>query len=146
MLRANCEAKASVSLLGRVQGKHPGWKALTAWAKETLHSSLTLLSVKSNNLFEVTFDNAEGRLHALNQSDLKCDSATIFFSSWRPHFNSRAPQAFETLDYPVWVQIIDLCQLLREEIVLRTIGEHIGQVISIDSSDAYRAKLFGPCI
>ena len=65
-LRSQCDSKASVSLLGRIQGKHPGLKALTAWAQETLHPSLALLSLKSNNIFEVTFENPEGRIHALN--------------------------------------------------------------------------------
>ena len=41
---------------------------------------------------------------------------------------------------------MDLCQILREETFLRTIGGHIGQVIAVDNSDAYRAKLFGPRI
>ena len=54
--------------------------------------------------------------------------------------------AADQLDYPVWVQIVDLCQILREETFFRTIGEQIGQVITIDSSEAYRAKLFGPRI
>jgi hypothetical protein len=140
-LRATCEVKASTSLLGRIQGKHPGLKTLTTWARETLHESLTLLSLKSNNFFEVTFSKAEGRLHALKLSDLVCESAVIFFSSWRPHVNSRT---LGTLDYPVWVQIVNLCQMLREESFLRTIGEQLGQVIDIDNSDVYKAKLFGP--
>lgn len=145
-LRSTCAAKAEVSLLGRIHGKHPGLKALTAWARDTLHPSLTLLSLKTNNLFEVTFSHSEGRIHALTQADLVCDTAAIFFSSWRPHFDSKAPHAAESLDHPVWVQIVDLCQVLREESFLRLIGEQLGQVISIDSSDAYRAKLFGPRI
>lgn len=145
-LRTNCAAKAAVSLLGRVQGKHPGLKSLTTWAKETLHPSLTLLSLKANNLFEVTFDSEEGRIHALRQADLKCESTTIFFASWRPHFDARAPQAIAKLDCPVWVQVVDLCQILREETFLRTIGEQLGQVIAIDTSDAYKAKLLGPRI
>ena len=140
-LRANCEVKASTSLLGRIQGKHPGLKTLTSWARETLHKSLTLLSLKSNNFFEVTFSSTEGRLHALKQTDLVCDSAAIFFSSWRPHVNSRT---IDTLDYPVWVHIVNLCQMLREESFLRMIGEQLGQVIDIDNSDIYKAKLFGP--
>lgn len=41
---------------------------------------------------------------------------------------------------------MDLCQILREESFLRTIGGHIGQVIAVDNSEAYRAKLFGPRI
>lgn len=106
----------------------------------------TLLSLKSNNLFEVTFGHPEGRLHALKQSDLTCEAATIFFSSWRPHFHSRTPHARDNLDFPVWVQIVNLCQVLREDTFLRTIGEQIGQVIHIDNSDAYKAKLFGPRI
>jgi hypothetical protein len=140
-LRANCEVKASTSLLGRVQGKHPGLKALTVWARETLHPSLTLLSLKSNNFFEVTFANQEGRLHALKQTDLVCESAAIFFSSWRPHVHSGNT---DILDYPVWVQVVNLCQILREESFLRTIGEQLGQVIDIDNSDTYKAKLYGP--
>ena len=28
--------------------------------------------------------------------------------------------------------------------MLRTVGEHIGQVIAVDTSEAYRAKLFDP--
>ena len=36
--------------------------------------------------------------------------------------------------------------MLREESFLQLIGEQIGQVISIDNSEAYRAKLFGPRI
>lgn len=35
---------------------------------------------------------------------------------------------------------------MREESFLKLIGEQIGQVISIDSSEAYRSKLFGPRI
>lgn len=132
--------------MGRIQGKHLGLKNLKAWAKDTLHSSLTLFSLKANNIFEVTFEQEEGRLHALKLADLTCESATIFFSSWRPHFNPRTPKARDTLDYPVWVQIVNLCQILREEAFLRTIGEQLGQVISINNSDAYRAKLFGPRI
>lgn len=46
----------------------------------------------------------------------------------------------------MWVQFVDLCQVLREESFLHLIGEQRGQVISIDSSEAYRAKLFGPRI
>ena len=145
-LRSTCAAKAEVSLLGRIQGKHPGLKALTAWARDTLHSSLSFLSLKTNNLFEVTFTHPEGRIHALTQADLVCETAAIFFSSWRPHFDSKAPQAEESLDHPVWVQIVDLCQVLREETFLKLIGEQIGQVISIDNSEAYRSKLFGPRI
>jgi hypothetical protein len=57
-LRSTCAAKAEVFLLGRIQGKHPGLKALTAWARETLHPILALLSLKANNLFEVTFKSA----------------------------------------------------------------------------------------
>ena len=145
-LRSTCAAKAEVTLLGRIQGKHPGLKALTSWARATLHPSLSLLSLKTNNLFEVTFSHPEGRIHALTQTDLVCDAAPIFFSSWKPHFDSTAPQAEESLDHPVWVQIVDLCQVLREDFFLRIIGEQIGQVISIDNSEAYRAKLFGPRI
>jgi len=146
-LRSKCEARASVSPLGRIQGKHPGFKALTAWARETLHSTLLLLSVKSNNVFEITFEKPEGRLHALNLTDLVCESAAIYMSSWRPHFNPRNPQTSDPLDHPIWVQIVDLCQVLREEkSFLQTIGEQIGQVISIDNSDSYKAKLYGPRI
>ena len=138
--------KAKVSLLGRIQGKHPGLKALTAWARGTLHPSLTFLSLKANNLFELTFSDLEGRIHALTQMELTCDSANISFSSWRPHFDSKTPEAEDQLDFPVWVQIVDLCQILREDNFLRTVGDQIGQVIAIDNSDAYRAKLFGPRI
>lgn len=146
-LRSHCEAKASVSLLGRIHGKHPGLKALTAWARETLHPTLALLSLKSNNVFEITFDKPKGRTHALNLTDLVCESAAIYFSSWRPHFDPKNPRAADTLDHPIWVQIVDLCQVLREETsFLQTIGEQLGQVISIDTSDAYKAKLYGPRI
>ena len=143
-LRSSCVEKAKVSLLGRIQGKHPGLKALTAWARETLHPSLVFLSLKANNLFEVTFNTPEDRIHALTQAELTCETASITFSSWRPHFNPRAQQTHDQLDFPVWMQIVDLCQILRNESLLRTVGEHIGQVIAVDNSDAYRAKLFGP--
>ena len=146
ILRSTCARKAEVSLLGRIHGKHPGLKALTAWARVTLHPSLSLLSRKTNNLFEVTFAQPEGRLHALTQADLVCETAAIFFSSWRPHFDSQAPQAEDSLDHQVWVQIVFLCQVLKEDSFLKLIGEQIGQVISIDNSEAYRAKLFGPRI
>lgn len=145
-LRTTCAAKANVSLLGRIQGKHPGLKALIAWARDTLHPSFSFLSLKTNNLFEVTFTAPEGRIHALTQTDLMCDTTPISFSSWRPHFDPKAQQAEDQLDYPVWVQIVDLCQILREEPFLRTIGEQMGHVITIDNSEAYRAKLFGPRI
>ena len=145
-LRATCNERASSSLLGRIQGKHPGLKALTAWARVTLHSSLSLLSLKTNNLFEITFATPEGRIHALNQADLTCEGATILLSSWQPHFDPKNSLEEDRLDHPVWMQIVDLCQVLREEAFLHTIGEQIGQVISIDNSEAYRAKLFGPRI
>ena len=145
-LRASCTNKATVSLLGRIQGKHPGQKALTAWARDNLHSSLTLLSIKTNNMFEVTFGSPEGRIHALNQADLVCESASIFFSSWLPHFNPKRPQEVERLDHPVWVQFVDLCQMLRTDSFPQAMGEQLGQVISIDNSAAYKAKLFGPRI
>jgi hypothetical protein len=145
-LRSKCDTTASVSLLGRIHGKHPGFKALTAWARETLHSSLELLSIKANNIFEVTFEKPEGRIHALNQADLVCESATISFSSWLPYFDANTPQDTDKLDYPVWMQVANLCKVLRDETFLQTVGEQIGQVISIDSSEAYRAKLFGPRI
>ena len=143
-LRSSCVEKANVSLLGRIQGKHPGLKALTAWARETLHSSLAFLSLKANNLFEITFNSPEGRIHALTQAELVCNTALITFSSWRPHFNPRAQQANDQLDFPVWMQIVDLYQILRDEALLRTVGEHIRQVIAVDTSEVYRAKLFGP--
>lgn len=82
----------------------------------------------------------------MTQADLVCESVAIFFSSWRPHFDSKAPQAEESLDFPVWVQIVDLCQVLREEPFLKLIGEQIGQIISIDNSENYRSKFFGPRI
>ena len=145
-LRSSCEDKAAVTILGRIQGKHPGLKALTAWARENLHSTLVLLSVKANNTFEVTFGSPEGRLHVLHQSDLVCESAAIFLLSWRPHFNPKKQQEIAKLDYPVWVQIVDLCQMLRTDSYLRNIGNHLGKVISIDNSAAYKAKLFGPRI
>lgn len=133
-------------LLGRIQGKQPRLKALTAWARESLHPSLALLSLKANNIFEVTFEKPEGRIHALNQVDLTCESAAIFFSSWRPHFDARVPHDTYRLDHPVWMQVVNLCQVLRDNAFLQTIGEQIGQVISIDNSELYRAKLFGPRI
>ena len=145
-LRTTCAEKSNVSLLGRIQGKHPGLKALTAWARDNLHSSLVFLSLKANNLFEITFSSPEGRIHALTQTELTCDTSTISFSSWRPHFDAKTQQAKDQLDFPIWLQIVDLCQILREDTFLRTIGEHIGQVIAIDNSEAYRAKLFGPRI
>ena len=143
-LRSSCVEKASVSLLGRIQGKHPGLKALTAWARATLHPSLTLLSLKAHNLFEVTFSTPEGRIHALTQAELVCEQASIYFSNWKPHYDSRRSQGKDQLDFPIWMQIVDLCQILRDELILRTVGEHIGQVIAVDNSEAYRAKLFGP--
>jgi hypothetical protein len=97
-------------------------------------------------LFEVTFTWLEGRVHTLNQANLICASTSISFSSWRPHFDSRSPHTPERLDFPVWVQIVNLCQVLREDTFLITIGDQIDQVISINNSDAYRAKLFGPRI
>jgi hypothetical protein len=125
-LRKTCTNKANLTLIGRIQGKHPGLKALTAWARDTLHSSLVLLSLKPNNLFEVTFSLPEGRVHALTQTELVCASTPIFFSSWKPHFNPKNPQAQEQLDFPVWVQLVDLCQILREDdTFLRTVGEKI---------------------
>ena len=145
-LRTTCAEKASVSLLGRIQGKNPGLKALTAWARETLHPTMLLLSLKSTNLFEVTFSSTEGRTHALTQTDLTCEAANISFSSWRPHFDAKTQLENEQLDYPVWLQVVGLCQIMREEPFLRTIGDHIGQVIAIDNSELYRAKLFGPRI
>jgi hypothetical protein len=145
-LRSTSAAKAEVSLIGRIQGKHPGFKALTAWARNTLHSTLLLLSIKANNLFEVTFTSPEGRIHALTQTELTCETANITFSSWKPHYDSKTPQEADRLDFPIWVQIVDLCQVLRDETFLKMLGEQIGQVIAIDSSEAYRAKLFGPRI
>ena len=145
-LRATCAEKTNLSLIGRVQGKHPGLKSLTAWARETLHSSFALLSLKANNLFEVTFTLPEGRIHALTQTDLLCDSTPISFSSWRPHLDSIATHATDQLDHPIWMQIVDLCQILRDESFLRIIGEQVGQVVTVDTSEAYRAKLFGPRI
>jgi hypothetical protein len=82
----------------------------------------------------------------LKQNELMCKSVVISFSSWKPHFNAKAQQANEQLDYPIWLQVVDLCQILRDETLLRTIGKHIGQVIAIDNSEAYRTKLFGPRI
>ena len=67
-LRSSCTEKSNVALLGRIQGKHPGLKALTAWARDTLHPSLVFLSLKANNLFEITFKTPEGRIHALTQT------------------------------------------------------------------------------
>ena len=89
-LRTTCVEKSKVSLLGRIQGKHPGLKALTAWARDTLHPSLVFLSLKANNLFELTFNSTEGRIHALTQTELTCDAAAISFSSWRLHFDAKA--------------------------------------------------------
>jgi hypothetical protein len=145
-MRASCAEKASVSLLGRIQGKHPGLKALTAWARDTLHPTLSLLALKANNLFEVTFSSIEGRTHALTQADLTCETASISFSSWKPHFDAKTQQDQDQLDFPIWMQVVDLCHVMREETFLRNIGEHIGQVIAIDNSELYRAKLFGPRI
>ena len=145
-LRTTCAQKANVSLIGRIQGKHPGHKALAAWARETLHPSLDCLSLKTNNLFEVSFNAPEGRTHALTQTELICDTAYIIFSSWKPHLDNKTHQTTNQLDFPVWLQVVDLCQILREEKFLRKIGEHIGQVIAIDNSEAYRTKLYGPRI
>lgn len=64
-LQTTCAEKANVLLLGRIQGKHPELKALTAWAQEILHPTLALLSLKTNNLFEMTFTSPEGRIHTL---------------------------------------------------------------------------------
>lgn len=145
-MRASCAEKASVSLLGRIQGKHPGLKALTAWARDTLHPTLSLLALKTNNLFEVTFSSTEGRTHALTQSDLICEAASISFSSWKPHYDAKTQQEQDQLDFPIWMQVVDLCHVMRKESFLRNIGEHIGQVIAIDNLELYRAKLFGPRI
>ena len=87
-LHSTCAAKTYVSLVGKIQGKHPGLKALTTWARETLHLSLALLSLKANNMFEVTFTLLEDKIHTLTQTELTYKMATISFSSWCPHFNS----------------------------------------------------------
>ena len=145
-LRATCEAKAQVSLIGRLQGKHPGLKVLTAWARETLQPSFLMLTIKANNLFEITFTSPEGRIHALTQPDLNCESASITLSSWRPQFDAKKPKTEDTLDFPLWVQVADLCQVLRQEHILHIIGAQIGQVVAIDTSETYRTKLFGPRI
>ena len=42
--------------------------------------------------------------------------------------------------------MVDLCQVLRDEHLLHTIGTQIGKVVVVDNSEAYRAKLFGPQI
>lgn len=102
-LRTTCAEKANVSLLGRIQGKHPGIKALTAWARDNLHPSLNFISLKANNLFEISFSSPEGRIHALTQTELVCESANITFSSWRPHFDASARQGQAQLDYPIWL-------------------------------------------
>jgi hypothetical protein len=119
-LRSNCAVKAKVSLIGRVQGKHPELNALTAWARDTLHPFLSLLSLKNNKLFEVTFSLPERKIHALTQTT--CETATISFSSWKPHFDYRTQHVEDGLDYPIWVQIVDLCQVLRDDAFLRAIG------------------------
>ena len=145
-LKTACAETAKVTLLGRIQGKHPGLKALTAWARATLHPSLSSLYLKANNHFEVSFSTPEGRIHALTQTELLCDKATINFASWKPHIDANTPQAQDRLNFPIWLQISDLSQILRGEKFLREVGEHIGQVIAIDNSEAYRTKLFGPRI
>jgi hypothetical protein len=142
-LRTTCAEKAKVSLLGRIQGKHPGHKALTAWARDTLHPSLTLLATKPNKLFEISFSEPEGKIHALTQTDLICDTAVITFSSWKLHYTAHTQQQ---LDFPIWLQVVDLCHVLRDDTLLRTIGAHIGQVITVDNSEAYSTKLYGPRI
>lgn len=121
-LGTKCDTKASVTLLGRIQGRHPGLQTLTTWAQKTLHPSLKLLLLKANNVFEVTFAQQERAIHALNQVDLMCEAAAIFFSSWRPHFDASTSQGTTNLDHPVWMQVVNLCQVLREEEFLRTIG------------------------
>ena len=125
----------------RIQGKHPGFKALTAWARETLHPSLSMLSLKTNNLFEITFTSPEGRIHALTQTYLICETTTISFSSWRPHFDSKTPQTKDRLDFPIWVQVADLCHVLREDNFLHIIAAHIGHVVAMDTSEAYREMI-----
>lgn len=82
-----------LTILGRIQGKHPGLKALIARAWETLHPSLALLSFKAINLFEVTFNLSEGMIHVLTQADLTCETTTISFSNWWPHFDTKSPHA-----------------------------------------------------
>ena len=96
-LRSTCAAKAQFSLIGRLQGKHPGLKVLTAWARETLHPSLSLITLKANNLFEIIFTSPEGRIHALTQTDLNCDTTSITFSSWRPQFDAKQPKTVRTV-------------------------------------------------
>lgn len=145
-LRASCAEREKVTLLGHIQGKHPGTKALTAWARGILHPSLKLLSLKGKNRFEISFSKPEGRIHALTQTELLCGQATITFSSWKPHFDANRQHGNNQLDFPIWVQVVDLCQVLRDDQFLLNIGAHIGQVIAIDNSEAYRAKLFGPRI
>jgi hypothetical protein len=73
-------------------------KALTAWARETLHPSF--LSLKANNLFEVIFEIPEGKIHVWTQAELSCEMAFSFFSCWHPHFDSEAPHAMDRLDHP----------------------------------------------
>lgn len=92
-------------LLGRIQGKHPGHKTLAAWARENLHPSFNYISLKANKLFEVTFSSSEGRIHTLTQNELVCESVIISFSSWKSHFDANTHQP----DFPIWVQIVDLC-------------------------------------
>ena len=92
-LRTTCAAKANLSLLGGIQGKHPGLKTLTAWARDTLDHSLAFLSLEANNLFEVIFSHLEGRLHALTRTELTCEATPIFFSNLRPHIDSKTPLA-----------------------------------------------------
>ena len=113
--RTTCAEKANVSLLGRIQGKHPGLKALTTWARNNLHLSLNFLSLKTNNLFEITFSSLEGRIHALTQTELVGESANISFSSWRPHFDALAHQTQDQPDFPIWLHIVDLCQILKDD-------------------------------
>lgn len=145
-LEATFACKAELMVIGYINGKCPGPRKLNAWASTWLHGSFVSMSMRPNNFFEVLFSQELGRAQTLTNINYTCDNLVISFAPWSPFFDAETETEWpdEKLKIALWVQIVGLPLPLQTKPFLIEALAIVGEVLLVDESEAYRAKMSRP--
>lgn len=140
----NLTAVSDFIVIGHVKGRSPGVRRLTTWARINLHTSFKHLTIRANNYFEIQFTRKEGIQTTLLEKVYRMDNQNITFTSWSPYFDPEATKANEGNKDPIWAQIVGLPPFHRNQVFLRETFNSFSEILAVDDTESYRAKLSGP--
>lgn len=140
----NLTAVSDYIVMGHVRGRSPGVRRLTTWARLALHKSFKHLTIRANNYFEVQFTRQEGVQTTLRERVYRMDTQNVTFTAWTPYFDPESHRNIEENKTPIWAQIVGLPPFHRNKTFLWETFNNFSEVLTVDETESYRAKLSGP--